>query len=85
MSDYLDAVIVEHNPTQKKIDRAVILLHGLGACQCDDVSDAGHVGCSDSADCFPADPVASGGALVAGDVSRVPALFRTDRSDRPAA
>ena len=31
MSDYLDAVIVEHNPTQKKIDRAVIWLHGLGA------------------------------------------------------
>lgn len=31
MSDYLDAVIVEHNPTQKTIDRAVIWLHGLGA------------------------------------------------------
>ena len=31
MSQYLDAVIVEHNPAQKKIDRAVIWLHGLGA------------------------------------------------------
>ena len=31
MSTYLDAVIVEHNPSQKKIDRAVIWLHGLGA------------------------------------------------------
>ncbi|MEN6670716.1 alpha/beta hydrolase [Psychrobacter sp. B38] len=31
MTDYLDAVIVEHNPSQKKIDRAVIWLHGLGA------------------------------------------------------
>ena len=31
MSNYLDAVVVEHNPTQKKIDRAVIWLHGLGA------------------------------------------------------
>ncbi len=31
MSNYLDAVIVEHNPAQKKIDRAVIWLHGLGA------------------------------------------------------
>ena len=31
MSNYLDAVIVEHNPSQKKIDRAVIWLHGLGA------------------------------------------------------
>ena len=31
MTDYLDAVIVEHNPSQKTIDRAVIWLHGLGA------------------------------------------------------
>ncbi|WP_372843623.1 alpha/beta hydrolase [Psychrobacter sp.] len=31
MNKYLDAVIVEHNPSQKKIDRAVIWLHGLGA------------------------------------------------------
>ncbi|WP_367108614.1 alpha/beta hydrolase [uncultured Psychrobacter sp.] len=31
MSQYLDAVIVEHNPEQKQIDRAVIWLHGLGA------------------------------------------------------
>lgn len=31
MSNYLDTVIVEHNPAQKKIDRAVIWLHGLGA------------------------------------------------------
>lgn len=31
MSNYLDAVIVEHNPSQKQIDRAVIWLHGLGA------------------------------------------------------
>ncbi|MGO3756298.1 alpha/beta hydrolase [Psychrobacter celer] len=31
MSNYLDAVVVEHNPFQKKIDRAVIWLHGLGA------------------------------------------------------
>ena len=31
MNNYLDAVIVEHNPAQKKIDRAVIWLHGLGA------------------------------------------------------
>ncbi|SNT69496.1 alpha/beta hydrolase [Psychrobacter sp. LV10R520-6] len=31
MSNYLDAVIVEHNPAQKMIDRAVIWLHGLGA------------------------------------------------------
>ena len=31
MSNYLDAVIVEHNPAQKQIDRAVIWLHGLGA------------------------------------------------------
>lgn len=31
MSNYLDAVIVEHNPSNKQIDRAVIWLHGLGA------------------------------------------------------
>lgn len=31
MSKYLDAVIVEHNPTNKAINRAVIWLHGLGA------------------------------------------------------
>lgn len=31
MSKYLDAVIKEHNPSQKQIDRAVIWLHGLGA------------------------------------------------------
>ena len=31
MSNYLDAVIVEHNPSQKQIDKAVIWLHGLGA------------------------------------------------------
>ena len=31
MSKYLDAVIVEHNPANKEIDRAVIWLHGLGA------------------------------------------------------
>ncbi len=31
MSEYLEAVIVEHNPSQKPIDRAVIWLHGLGA------------------------------------------------------
>ncbi|AGP49195.1 carboxylesterase [Psychrobacter sp. G] len=31
MNKYLDAVIVEHNPSQKKIDRAVLWLHGLGA------------------------------------------------------
>ncbi|MBO1529611.1 dienelactone hydrolase family protein [Psychrobacter sp. F1192] len=31
MSKYLDAVIVEHNPSQKPIDRSVIWLHGLGA------------------------------------------------------
>ncbi|MGM8908811.1 alpha/beta hydrolase [Psychrobacter sp. 1U1] len=31
MSNYLDAVIVEHNPSQKNIDKAVIWLHGLGA------------------------------------------------------
>lgn len=31
MSHYLDAVIVEHNPSQKQINSAVIWLHGLGA------------------------------------------------------
>ena len=31
MSNYLDCVIVEHNPTRKDIDHAVIWLHGLGA------------------------------------------------------
>ncbi|MDN6275229.1 alpha/beta hydrolase [Psychrobacter sp.] len=31
MSNYLDAVVKEHNPSKKKIDRAVIWLHGLGA------------------------------------------------------
>lgn len=31
MSKYLDVVTAEHNPAQKKIDRAVIWLHGLGA------------------------------------------------------
>ncbi len=31
MSEYLDCVIVEHNSSRKKIDRAVIWLHGLGA------------------------------------------------------
>ncbi|WP_350558647.1 dienelactone hydrolase family protein [Psychrobacter sp. CAL346-MNA-CIBAN-0220] len=31
MSKYLDCVIVEHNPAQKTINRAVIWLHGLGA------------------------------------------------------
>ena len=31
MSKYLDAVIVEHNPANKAINRAVIWLHGLGA------------------------------------------------------
>ncbi|MBP2281238.1 phospholipase/carboxylesterase [Psychrobacter sp. PL19] len=31
MSEYLECVIVEHNPSQKTIDRAVIWLHGLGA------------------------------------------------------
>ena len=31
MSKYLDAVIVEHNPNDKVINRAVIWLHGLGA------------------------------------------------------
>lgn len=31
MSQYLDVVTVEHNPSHKPIDRAVIWLHGLGA------------------------------------------------------
>ncbi len=31
MTTYLDCVIVEHNPTNKTIDKAVIWLHGLGA------------------------------------------------------
>lgn len=31
MSKYLDTVIVEHNPNDKVINRAVIWLHGLGA------------------------------------------------------
>ena len=31
MNKYLDAVIVEHNPANKVINRAVIWLHGLGA------------------------------------------------------
>ena len=31
MSKYLDAVIVEHNPANNVINRAVIWLHGLGA------------------------------------------------------
>ena len=31
MSEYLECVIVEHNPAKKTIDRAVIWLHGLGA------------------------------------------------------
>ncbi|WP_435950740.1 alpha/beta hydrolase [Psychrobacter sp. DM8] len=31
MSTYLDVVTVEHNPSHKPIDRAVIWLHGLGA------------------------------------------------------
>lgn len=31
MSQYLEAVIKEHNPSNKQIDRAVIWLHGLGA------------------------------------------------------
>lgn len=31
MSQYLETVIVEHNPSNKPIDRAVIWLHGLGA------------------------------------------------------
>lgn len=31
MSNYLDVVMVEHNPSNKPIDRAVIWLHGLGA------------------------------------------------------
>lgn len=31
MNRYLEAVIVEHNPSQKEVDRSVIWLHGLGA------------------------------------------------------
>lgn len=31
MTQYLDCVIVEHNPSNTNIDRAVIWLHGLGA------------------------------------------------------
>lgn len=31
MSSYLEIVTVEHNPSNKPIDRAVIWLHGLGA------------------------------------------------------
>lgn len=31
MSNYLEVVAVEHNPSNKEIDRAVIWLHGLGA------------------------------------------------------
>lgn len=31
MSEYLECVIVEHNPTRKTINRSVIWLHGLGA------------------------------------------------------
>ncbi len=31
MSQYLEAVIVEHNPSQQQVDKAVIWLHGLGA------------------------------------------------------
>lgn len=31
MNNYLDCVVVEHNPTQKVISRSVIWLHGLGA------------------------------------------------------
>ena len=31
MSNYLEVVTVEHNPSNKKIDRVVIWLHGLGA------------------------------------------------------
>ena len=31
MSNYLDCVIVEHNPANKDINNAVIWLHGLGA------------------------------------------------------
>ena len=31
MSPYLDVVTVEHNPSNKLIDKAVIWLHGLGA------------------------------------------------------
>lgn len=31
MSQYLECVTVEHNPSNKSIDRAVIWMHGLGA------------------------------------------------------
>ena len=31
MNQYLECVIVEHNPSNKPIDRSVIWLHGLGA------------------------------------------------------
>ena len=31
MTQYLDCVIVEHNPSNKSIDKSVIWLHGLGA------------------------------------------------------
>lgn len=31
MTQYLDCVIVEHNPSNKTIDKSVIWLHGLGA------------------------------------------------------
>ena len=31
MNQYLECVIVEHNPSKKPIDRSVIWLHGLGA------------------------------------------------------
>lgn len=31
MTPYLDCVIVEHNPSNKTIDKSVIWLHGLGA------------------------------------------------------
>lgn len=31
MSTYLDVVTVEHNPSNKAIERSVIWLHGLGA------------------------------------------------------
>ena len=31
MSEYLECVIVEHNPNKKAINRSVIWLHGLGA------------------------------------------------------
>ena len=31
MTQYLECVIVEHNPSNKSIDKSVIWLHGLGA------------------------------------------------------